>query len=323
MAQAISQGRGRLVMALQTGWKGLYGLAIRAGRRIRDLVELNVQYVREWRLERRALACRDDQFYAGLRQRVYTRYPCYFVLSTGRCGTMLLTRMLRMSDQFVVYHSPQPELAVESVQAYAAGGRRSDFFAGVVTGARAEYVEAAAITDRTFIETNPKITFFARHVKRVFSGARFVHLIRDPVDFARSAVSRGYYQSHRTERRHIRPPEASGQPAWDQMSLIQKAAWCWAETNAFIDKFAQELPNESMIKVTSQELFSDPGGAIRIARFCGDTDLSSDTVGRLLNRKFNRSLRDASSERSRGAVIDEITEVPLVEKVARRHNYLD
>lgn len=311
----------RLGVSARDGIASLYRLLVRARRRARDLLELNSRYLVEWKAQRRALAELDDRFWVGLRERVSEGYPCYFVLSTGRCGTQLLTRILRRSDRLVVHHSPEPELAVESVRAYESARERPDFFAGVVTGARAEMVEATAITGRTFVETNPKITFLAPQVRDVFLGARFVHLIRDPVDFVRSAVARGYYQSHRTERRHIRPAQGEVRMGWARMTSIQKTAWCWAETNAFIDRFAEQLSEDRLLRLTSEDLFSDPRAALRIADFCG-AELDVASVEGMLRRKVNKSLSTGSVTGSRRELMDRILAVSGVETVARRHGYL-
>ena len=56
--------------------------------------------------------------YGSLPQEVFEKSEPVFVLSTGRCGTKLLTKLFETSVSWPVHHEPQPMMNYASRYAY-------------------------------------------------------------------------------------------------------------------------------------------------------------------------------------------------------------
>lgn len=215
------------------------------------------------------------------------RPPC-FVLSTGRSGTLLLTRLLQLSPDAYPLHEPRPELFRTSRRAYEEIHRTPEIFREVFKSAREEYVLRAAQLDRVYIETNNQITFFAPVIADVFPGAPFLHLVRHPGDFVRSGIRRKWYEgSHSHEIGRIVPADKAGKTAWEGWSQIKKIGWLWNETNSFIEAFAQTLPDGRMMLVKSEDLFREADVAEAIFRFLNLTGYDRKRVGRVIGKPMN------------------------------------
>jgi hypothetical protein len=118
--------------------------------------------------------------------------PC-FVLSTGRCGTLLLNNILTLSPDANALHVPQPEMHRPSRRAYEQVTQQPEIFREVFKSAREEYLLAAARQDKVYIETNNQVTFFAPIICDVFPRTVFIHLVRHPGSFVRSGIRRKWY----------------------------------------------------------------------------------------------------------------------------------
>ena len=62
-----------------------------------------------------------DCDWSTLDQTVMQETEPVFVLSTGRCGTELLTLMFNATSDVACFHSPKPELLLASKHAYEVG----------------------------------------------------------------------------------------------------------------------------------------------------------------------------------------------------------
>lgn len=219
-----------------------------------------------------------------------------FVLSTGRCGTELLTQLFELAPGTLPLHRPDPELAYASTLAYGlaqkAGGVeaiRQMFLAG-----RFDLLLESYIRGRRYIETNNRITFFAPAIASLMPNARFIHLIRDPEAFVRSGVRREYYSGVPTDLGRIVPATGAEAADWPDLSAIGRCAWLWTETNRFIDDIRRGLdqPGRCMT-VRSAALYSDPAVATEILRFAGLQPPPPDAIARLQARKVNEQLGGA------------------------------
>lgn len=210
-----------------------------------------------------------------------------FFLSTGRCGTLLLTEILGRLDATLVHHAPLLELRGSEPLAYAQGGARSEAFELAVRVARFEMVMEAVLRGRAYLETSFRVTFFAPHLARVFPRSRFVHLVRDPGAFVRSAVSRGYYAGSYGDIGRIVP--LSGEPAasWPGLGAHERCAWLWNETNAFVERFKQDVDPARVMTARAEDLFRDPAVTRTICEHAGLAPPPQDRVRRWLARPVN------------------------------------
>jgi hypothetical protein len=208
--------------------------------------------------------------------------PC-FVLSTGRCGTLWLSELLRLSRWVYVNHSDYPELVRHSRLAYEQYEQEPRVFCEIIRATRDELIINAYKRGQIYVETNNYITFFAHAVKQVYPGAKFIHLVRHPGDFVRSGVSRKWYRGHSYDVGRI----VGDVEVWQGMSDIEKVAWLWNETNGYIENFLTGISEGDYVRVRAEDMFSEPAVSARLGEFVGVDDISLNMVAKMLTRKIN------------------------------------
>lgn len=174
-----------------------------------------------------------------------------FVLSTGRCGTLWLTKLLELAPNFNVHHEPRPEMGFAAPIAYS-NPSNLELLKGIFLGGRYELIREAYILNKRYIETNNRATFLAPAIYQLFPNARFVHLIRSPYKFVASGLSRGWYTKNiiHDDSRPLPPTQL-------QLSQQQKILWLWNQTNSFIEQFGASLPANQFVTVKSEDIFSN------------------------------------------------------------------
>ncbi len=209
-----------------------------------------------------------------------------FVLSTGRCGTKLMTEVLSDYDHFSVYHEPYPEFSWHSSYAYKHHRNRHDELRMMFDAARYELIRDAHLTGRQYVETNNRITFFAYQIAELFPRARFVHLFREPYAFIKSGIQRNWYSNaeiYDEGRIHAEDPGL-----WEGYSTEQKIAWLWMATNEFIEDFKSSHP-ERVLSVSSEKLFGDTAVWESLTTFMGQPKPDPETLAAKLKRPVNTS----------------------------------
>ncbi len=221
-----------------------------------------------------------------LYQKVHSGSNPVFVLSPGRSGTKYLTRILEQFDKVDVVHVGSPEFTYYHNYAYQ-NQSEMNVLSPIVDAARYEQLRNSYILERTYIETNNRITFFARALKNLYPQARFIELKRDPIKFVESGYSRNWYSdtSIRDEGR-IRLLDNDD---WDKMSQVEKIAFQWKETHDFIASFFGELNKKDFLTVHSEELFSDRQVLDRVVKFIlPDCDPGKIAVPGIVNSQSKR-----------------------------------
>jgi hypothetical protein len=214
----------------------------------------------------------------------------YFVLSTGRCGTLWLTRLLRLSKYVRVNHSDYPELIRHSRLAYERYGESPEVFQEIIRATRDEPILRAHRHRQIYVETNNRITFFAYAIRQVYPHAKFIHLVRHPGDFVRSGLSRGWYSGQgRHDLGRITDQASPGK--WDAMSRQEKIAWLWNETNLYVEQFLESLEGHNFIQAKSEDMFRDTRIARDICEFVGANDITKHMIDKMQKRVINRGNR--------------------------------
>jgi hypothetical protein len=211
----------------------------------------------------------------------------FFVLSTGRCGTLWLTKLLRSSAYVYVNHADRPQLIRHSKLAYEQYEQSPHIFCEIIRAARDEIIVEAYKHGKIYIETNNRVTFFAYAIKHVYPNAKFIHLIRHPGDFVRSGLSRGWYNGHSHDLGRI---VKSGEIR-DTMSDIEKIAWLWNETNRYVEDFFLEINKQDYIQIKAEDMFNCPSVSEKLCQFIGIDDITSMTIAKMLNRQINQQNR--------------------------------
>lgn len=266
---------------------------------------LNKVFYENLKAKRHRYLNEQESYFEHLPENIYNKAECYFVLTTGRTGTLLLTNAFELSNSLDVHHVPFPELAHANNYFYQKGQIEFDAYCKVAQFTRYELIQEAYFKNKAFVETNCKITFLAPHIKNVFKRARFIHLVRNPVSFAKSAIARGYYQNAKSDLGHIIPYKEQDLKKWNDYSLYEKAAWNWEVTNQFIENFKADLSKNDIITIKSEDLYKDVNVVQGLFDFMGKECPNEATLKKTISNKFNKSNpRSAFSEDHKAAILN-------------------
>lgn len=234
-----------------------------------------------------------------LRENQFKGYqkPVFF-LSTGRCGTSWFTTLLSTNKQLKVFHVPQPELAAQSRLAYellitsdSISAREEKLLTEVFLAGREELLLNCIKSGVRFIETDPRPTFFAPIIAKIWPDAVFIHLYRHPAEVVRSGIRRHWYNttaSHELSR--IQPVSTDGNyMKWQHFDQLEKISWLWAETNAFVEDFKESIGKGRYFNFNFNELSADT-----VNELLGflNIEIKSATINKLLNVRVNKQEPD-------------------------------
>lgn len=197
---------------------------------------------------------------------MYSEYPAVFVLTTGRTGSRLLVELLNLCKGINAFHEPSPTMQYFSNFAYH-HQERHELLAKMLDAARMELVLQTLIRHQIYVEANQCLTFFAPAIAGLFRQARFVHLVRHPGDFVRSAWRKGWHRNDSIwESGRVR---LENETTWKAMNEIEKLAWVWTATNQYIENFKASIQKERFHLVRLEDLAADKTATEKLAAFCG------------------------------------------------------
>lgn len=262
-------------------------------RLAKKLFELNRRAYVSYK-ERREFLRKPPDYWSRFPQLVLQEHAPVFFVSTGRCGTALVTKILEEIPGVACFHAPAPELLYSERKAYEEGLEKPEAYQIAVRAARFELVAECEIRGRTYVETSFRCTFFAPHLYELFPRSRFVHLVRHPGAFVRSGVRRRYYEGQYTDIGRIIPLRGPAAERWAEMTTFERNAWLWNETNEFIELFKEGRDRERILTVKAEDLFSDPDMALKIIEHCGLPAPPRKRIARWIRRPINAQLDDSN-----------------------------
>lgn len=272
---------------------------MRKDKLIKEWFGFNVRYWND--LKHRAILHGHLENSEALPQEIMAEAEPIFVLSTGRVGTMLLTRLFELEQGLHIEHEALPEMLLAGKTAYDTGDL--SFAKGAFMAGRYEAIRDYKLRGLRYVETNNRLTFFAPAMAELFPKAKFIHLLRHPDSFVSSGIQRNWYTGKTiTDEGRIAPPHSLGIE-----SRPDKIAWLWNATNSFIDDFKAGPGKDRTLTVRSEDLFSNKEEAMRILNWL---NFSADerSVQRVLDTPVNKSRKKKEKQ-----VYDEAL-VPLVAK---------
>jgi hypothetical protein len=210
------------------------------------------------------------------------------VLSTGRCGSLTLMRLIGSSGEFRAYHEPPPTFEEEAQNAYVDGGT-ADYYKGVYLGARLAYLQHAIQSDSVYAEATSMRTL-APAIKAVLPKAKFIHLYRHPGGVVRSGMCRGWYAGHALDPWRLRPKEDDPiHTAWYDLDPFGRCCWYWHAMNRFILDFLDRMSDWAH-PMYFEELIDAGTGEYRIPFSLFDIEPPpKDKVIREIELKTNKS----------------------------------
>ena len=210
-----------------------------------------------------------------------------FVLTTGRSGSKFIANFFNELHADVVdaHHEPSPVL--ESFpDSFYNNQNNYDYLESSFKLSRIELILKSYIKDKVYFESNQCLVFLAHAIIKTFPNARFIHLVRNPVDFTLSAIRKGWYvndsiwESGRIKLRNLEK--------WNAMTQLEKIAWYWQENNSYIEKFKKTINPSQVLTLKFEDMVSDKDSLIELLNFCGVwKDINIESLIRLQNVKIN------------------------------------
>jgi hypothetical protein len=159
----------------------------------------------------------------------------------------------------------------------------------VVYASRDDLVCDAGRRGKIYFETNNRLTYLAPVLAECFPASKFIHLHRDPFEVVRSAMRRGYYESHNWDFARVRPrPSEPLAAEWATLPRLEKCAWLWARVNDEANAFLARLPSDRALDLRSDLLFAgDEATLRRIFAFVGVPFPALDAIEKVLGMKLN------------------------------------
>jgi len=217
-----------------------------------------------------------------------------FVLSTGRCGTKTLAALVDLLPDADAHHEPDPKLVETSYMYYmkSCPDIPDDFWQGLLANNRDELIRQAFRSDKFYFETNNRLAMLSKLLTERYPKARYIHLVRHPYDFVRSAMRRKYYNNHVWDFARISPDKSDPfYQEWFKTGGLEKCAWLWAKTNSHILDIFNNISSERCLFVRSEDIFNNNGDSVsRVFNFMSQNKKmpGSDRVEKLLGMKLNQ-----------------------------------
>lgn len=248
---------------------------------------------------------------AVFEQRPYA--PPIFFLAPGRCFSSLACAILGQHPQ--LYGLPETQLLVrdtmrewwESFGETIHSNGLSRAVAEIVFGAQSASAVrrarkwlwrrrnlptnvvlsklAALVFPLRIVEKTPMVTYRAEHMRRTFQhfpNARFIHLVRNPIDSGLSLIgfyhARGPSRDPQRLRERLRNPESIFFRMYDDTTdpPVLDPAEAWFVRQSEVLRFLAGVPVEQQMRVRGEDLVSDPGSVLR--PLCDWLGIRSDEV---------------------------------------------
>lgn len=259
-------------------------------RLVSKMISLNIDAYQQYQ-ERRNYLRFAPEYWENLPDLVFQKHEPVFFLSTGRCGTKLLANIFNSFDDILCYHAPQPELLFSDRMAFEEGKEQFEAYKLAIRAARFELVADCIVRKRRYFETNYRTTFFAPHLAELFPRARFVHLVRHPGSFVRSAICGRYYEGQYSDIGRIRPVEGQAARQWPAMTQFERCAWLWNTTNDFIEAFKKTTDSHRTRTFLAEDIFDEPTAIAELLDFCSLPSLSKAKLGKWQRQVTNSNPR--------------------------------
>jgi hypothetical protein len=210
--------------------------------------------------------------------------PTIWVLSTGRCGTLSLAKLLNESPDIDGHHEPRPKapLSDRMIAWHTPYNAPSP-----IDTERGERIRVARSRGLIYAETAWDLTPYAYKLETDYQFAKFIFLHREPRAWIRSWMRDGVFTmpKHPAKVQDIIPdPEIAEAPE------PVRCAWWWHHVNTFGWEF--HVQSNRCFRISSEELWQPDLTMIRaLFRFLGARPPSDVWVKGWSRRKWNERKR--------------------------------
>lgn len=218
---------------------------------------------------------------------MYRTYAPVFILSTGRSGSKFITALLDCSAAVTAFHEPRPTLQFFSNYVFH-HQQETETLTRIIDAARMEAILEVFIKDKIYIESNQCLTFFAPVLSRLFKNSKFIHLVRHPGDFVRSAVRKGWHKNDSIwEAGRV---QMADKEEWARLDQIERLGWVWLTTNAFIEDFKKQIESRRLMTCKLEDLVESVKSVKKLLEFIGIHDIKRERIEELQREKINQPL---------------------------------
>ncbi|MEX2566787.1 MAG: hypothetical protein WD431_12650, partial [Cyclobacteriaceae bacterium] len=219
-----------------------------------------------------------------------------FVLSTGRCGSHSISKILNQHPQIISLHEPlYQQLSVISINYLSGLMNRDEVKCELIK----LYLNLPYIYKNTlYVESDQKIAPLAEILLEIFPNSKFIWLIRNPKTFLESARVRGWYlndepifskdsvlivpkfysQGCRLSAVNINRMEKS---EWSNLSQDDKILWYWNYWNYLIKCFINNINIEKIFFLKLEEISKESKNILHFFKINLNFDLSIEMTNQM------------------------------------------
>lgn len=179
----------------------------------------------------------------------------FFILANGRSGTSFLANLLNQAQGARVFHEP----VLEDFYAYIKAFHNPNAAEKYVQGFRKKeiYVRMRNIEADVYGEVNGVLRCHAEPLKKAFTNATLIHLVRNGRDVVRSAMSRDTLTSRSPFSLGIYPgKDDPWKIRWHEMDRFSRICWLWQAENVRLRKSISRMAQFEKI-ISDYEYFQE------------------------------------------------------------------
>ncbi len=169
----------------------------------------------------------------------------FFIVSTGRSGTVTISELLSQINNVTCLHEPEPAFILEA-SGYRYGSVSPQEIKKILLDTR-----KPVLNGKIYCESNQNLSLIVPELVEVFPSARYIWLIRNGLDVVASTMQKGWYSG--LAENDVPYEDATSlqkqwidgriegdkckdvsEPAWNQMSRFEKCCWYWSYINRTI-----------------------------------------------------------------------------------------
>lgn len=199
----------------------------------------------------------------------------FFVVGTGRCGSLTISRVLSQHPDATCRHEPRPQMIRLAAEWAHRERDREQIRRELDAVFRGSSVFPA---NKVYGESDQNYSHLIPLLADLLPASRFIWLIRDGRDFVASASERGWYSSqadagnpvsHELMDRWLyyrlngsRCGELSHEE-WDALPLFERYSWYWRHVNRVIEASLQNLPPDRWRRLKIEEFAAKTDEVLR------------------------------------------------------------
>jgi len=226
----------------------------------------------------------------------------YYIVSTGRTATKFLAHFLNNYDNNILaLHEPRPHIGKLRLK-YFTNSISHKQTLNILDYYRTRY--AYKINKRNiklYIESDWQASYLIPVLNDLFNNVSYIWVIRNGIDFVRSAYSKKmpqqkntpYVYSANDKSFQLTPKLFANNPyanVWDTWDRFSKICWYWTTLNSIIEKDLTKNTKSRYIQVKYEDIFQDSThqGLKDIIQFIG-LPKNEKSISAALMNKVNKT----------------------------------